>query len=270
MHLTIMSDATEARARRAGRLRRAAILAVLVVGWEVYARCLGNPLVLPAASSVLRALGREVASGEILARVGCSLRVLVAGYAVGAALAALLATLASTTRLGADVLGLLTAMMNPLPAIALLPVALLWFGIGTPSLVFVIVHAVLWPMALNAHAGFSSVSPTLRRVGRGLGLRGAGLAVRILLPAAFPQVLSGLRVGWAFAWRTLVAAELVFGVSSGSGGLGWFIYEKKNLLEMPEVFAGLLAVVLIGLAVESGVFAPIEARTIRRWGMGPA
>ncbi len=267
MHL---SDTAEARARWAGRLRSAAILAVMVAAWEGYARWLASPLVLPTASSVGRALLREAVSGELLARIGCSLEVLVAGFALGAALAALLATLASTTRLGADVLALLTAMMNPLPAIALLPVALLWFGIGIPSLLFVIVHAVLWPMALSAHAGFSAVSPTLRRVGRSFGLGGPGLALRILLPAAFPQVLSGLRVGWAFAWRTLIAAELVFGVSSGSGGLGWFIYEKKNQLEMPEVFAGLLAVVLIGLGVERGVFAPIEARTVRRWGMGGA
>ncbi len=260
----------EVRGRWASRLRRGAILAVIAGAWEVYARVLANPLVVPRASSVLRALAGGVASGEIPSRVGASLQVLVVGFAVGAVLAALLATLASATRLGADVLGLLTATMNPLPAIALLPVALLWFGIGTPSLLFVIVHAVLWPMALSAHAGFSAVSPTLRRVGRSLGLHGPGLALKILLPAAFPHVLSGLRVGWAFAWRTLIAAELVFGVSSGSGGLGWFIYEKKNELQMPEVFAGLLAVVLIGLGVESGVFAPIEARTVRRWGMGAA
>lgn len=260
----------EARARWASRARQGAVLAVIAAVWEAYARALANPLVVPPASSVLRALAAGVLSGELPSRVVSSLEVLVAGFAVGAALAALLATLASTTRLGAEVLGLLTATMNPLPAIALLPVALLWFGLGTPSLLFVIVHAVLWPMALSAHAGFSSVSPTLRRVGRSLGLSGPALAVKILLPAAFPHVLSGLRVGWAFAWRTLIAAELVFGVSSGSGGLGWFIYEKKNELQMPEVFAGLLAVVLIGLAVESGVFAPIEARTVRRWGMGAA
>jgi NitT/TauT family transport system permease protein len=256
--------------RWSGRLRRALILAAIACAWEVYARALASPLVFPAASSVLRALASGVVSGEIPARVLASLEVLVAGFAIGAALAALLATIAATTRLGAEVLGLLTATMNPLPAIALLPVALLWFGIGTPSLLFVIVHAVLWPMALSAHAGFSSVSPTLRRVGRTLGLRGPRFALQILLPAALPHVLSGLRVGWAFAWRTLIAAELVFGVSSGSGGLGWFIYEKKNELRMPDVFAGLLAVVLIGLAVESGVFAPIEARTVRRWGMGAA
>ena len=77
----------------------------------------------------------------------------------------------------------------------------------------------------------------------------------------------GLRIGWAFAWRTLIAAELVFGTSSGSGGLGWFIYESKNTLDIPLVFAGLFTVILIGLLVESLVFRVIEERTIARWGM---
>jgi NitT/TauT family transport system permease protein len=91
--------------------------------------------------------------------------------------------------------------------------------------------------------------------------------VRILIPAAFPSILSGLKIGWAFAWRTLIAAELVFGVSSGQGGLGWYIFESKNQLNIPEVFAGLLTIILIGLAVENVVFRFIECRTVQRWGM---
>jgi len=91
--------------------------------------------------------------------------------------------------------------------------------------------------------------------------------VKILIPAAFPSILTGLKIGWAFAWRTLIAAELVFGVSSGQGGLGWFIYENKNQLEVPSVFAGLFTVILIGLVVENLVFRNIELRTVRRWGM---
>jgi NitT/TauT family transport system permease protein len=90
---------------------------------------------------------------------------------------------------------------------------------------------------------------------------------QILIPAAFPSILTGLKIGWAFAWRTLIAAELVFGVSSGSGGLGWFIYEHKNQLDIPSVFAGLFTVILIGLAVENVIFRTVEARTVRRWGM---
>ncbi len=107
----------------------------------------------------------------------------------------------------------------------------------------------------------------MRMVGRNYGLSGLRYVAQILIPAAFPSILTGLKIGWAFAWRTLIAAELVFGVSSGSGGLGWFIYENKNQLEIPSVFAGLFTVILIGLAVENIVFRTIESRTVRRWGM---
>ena len=175
--------------------------------------------------------------------------------------------LAVARPLGSELLATLTAMFNPLPAIALLPLALLWFGLGTPSLVFVIGHSVLWAVALNAHTGVQAIPPTLRRVGENLGLRGWRLAVFILAPAALPAILAGLKIGWAFAWRTLIAAELVFGASSRSGGLGWFIFERRNNLEIADVFAGLLAVVAIGLLVEGALFRALEARTVRRWGL---
>ena len=197
----------------------------------------------------------------------CALPILVQGYGIGLALAALLTAFAITSRLGTDLLETLTAMFNPLPAIALLPLALLWFGLGNASLVFVIVHSVLWAVALNTHSGFLSVSQTLRMVGRNYGLSGLGYVTKILIPAAFPSILTGMKIGWAFAWRTLIAAELVFGVSSGSGGLGWFIYENKNQLDIPNVFAGLFSVIIIGLVVENLIFRQMEKITVRRWGM---
>ena len=158
-------------------------------------------------------------------------------------------------------------MFNPLPSIALLPLALIWFGLGDASVIFVLIHAVVWAVALNTHAGFRGLSPTLRMVGQNYGLSPAAFITRILIPGAFPSILTGLKVGWAFAWRTLIAAELVFGVSSGSGGIGWYIFEHKNQLLIPQVFAGLLTVILFGLLVEHLVFRGVEERTVRRWGM---
>jgi NitT/TauT family transport system permease protein len=196
-----------------------------------------------------------------------TLRMLAMGYGIGLVLAGVFVSLAVSTRVGTDLLSTLTAMFNPLPAVAVLPLALLWFGLGNTSLTFVLVNAVLWPMSLNIHSGFKSVSNTLRMVGHNYGLGGFGYVAKILIPAALPSILTGLKIGWAFAWRTLIAAELVFGVSSGSGGLGWFIYENKNQLEIPLVFAGLFTVILIGLAVEGFIFRNVEARTIRKWGM---
>src|SRR5690606_31071239 len=139
-------------------------------------------------------------------------------------------------------------------AIALLPLALLWFGLGNGSIIFVLVHSVMWVVALNALSGFRSVPDTLRMAGNNYGLAGMRFALEILIPAAFPSILAGLKVAWAFAWRTLIAAELVFGTSSGGGGLGYFIYERRNTLDVPAVFAGLFAVILIGLFVENVIF----------------
>jgi NitT/TauT family transport system permease protein len=126
---------------------------------------------------------------------------------------------------------------------------------------------VLWAVALTTLTGFRSVPETLRLSGRNVGLKGVRYVVHILVPAAFPAILAGLKIGWAFGWRTLVAAELVFGVSSRSGGLGWYIFEARAELDTPTVFAGLFAVILIGLFVESAIFRAIEFRTVQRWGM---
>jgi NitT/TauT family transport system permease protein len=248
-------------------VRKTGLILLLIVAWELYARHLDNSLLVPTFSETITAWWNGVITGVLPDRAWASLQVLAIGFSTGVVLAAVLTILAITTRIGTDFLETMTAMFNPLPAIALLPLALIWFGLGIGSLVFVLVHSVLWAVALNTHAGFRGVSNTLRMVGRNYGLSGLSLVFKILIPAAFPSILAGLKIGWAFAWRTLIAAELVFGVASGKGGLGWYIFESKNELDIPEVFAGLLTIIMIGLLVENVVFRTIENRTVRRWGM---
>ena len=248
-------------------LRKCILLVLIAVIWEVYGRHLDNQLLVPTFSDTVTALWGGIKSGVLLDRSWTSVKVLLIGFSTGVFLAAVLTILAITTQVGTDFLETVTAMFSPLPAIALLPLALIWFGLGIGSLIFVMVHSVLWPLALNTHAGFRAVSPTLRMVGRNYGLSGLGLVLRILIPAAFPSILAGLKIGWAFAWRTLIAAELVFGVASGKGGLGWYIFESKNQLDIPEVFAGLLTIIMIGLLVENVIFRTLENKTVRRWGM---
>lgn len=250
-----------------GWLRKTVILLALALIWELSARYQGNDLLLPGFVQTARALFEGLGTGELLEKVAISLSVLVKGYLVGIGLAFLLTTLAVSTRLGRDLLSTLTSMFNPLPAIALLPLSLLWFGLGENSLIFVLVHSVLWALALNTYAGFLGVSESQRMAGRNYGLRGLRFVLFILVPAALPSILAGLKIGWAFAWRTLIAAELVFGTSSGNGGLGWYIFQNRNELYTDKVFAGLAVVILIGLLVENLVFATVERITVKRWGM---
>jgi NitT/TauT family transport system permease protein len=248
-------------------VRKSLVLGALIGLWELLARWQDNELLLPRFTATASAFVNGVVSGELISHIAVSLGVLLQGYAIGIAAAFLLTSLAVATRPGRDLLETLTSMFNPLPAIALLPLALLWFGLGRGSLMFVLVHAVLWPLALNTYAGFQSVPDTLRMAGRNYGLRGVRFVLQILVPAAFPSIVSGLKISWAFAWRTLIAAELVFGATSGKGGLGWYIFQNRNELYTDKVFAGLAAVILIGLLMENLVFRVLEQLTLRRWGM---
>jgi NitT/TauT family transport system permease protein len=248
-------------------VRKSVILIALAVIWELAARVQNNDLLLPSFLQTAAAFYDGIITGELLSKVWISLTVLVKGYLIGIVLAFGLTTLAVSTQLGRDLLSTLTAMLNPLPAIALLPLSLLWFGLGENSLIFVLVHSVLWALALNTYSGFLGVSETLRMAGRNYGLKGMRFVLFILIPAALPSILAGLKIGWAFAWRTLIAAELVFGATSGKGGLGWYIFQNRNELYTDKVFAGLAVVILIGLLVENLVFDTFERLTVKRWGM---
>ncbi|CAN5206457.1 ABC transporter permease [soil metagenome] len=248
-------------------VRRVLILVVLAVIWEAVARWQDNDLLLPTFLQAARALVQDLTSGELITKAGISLSMLMTGYVCGIAAAFALTAIAVSSRFGRDLLSTLTSMFNPLPPIALLPLALLWFGLGRGSLVFVLIHSVMWPLALNTFAGFQAVPETLRMAGRNYGLTGLRYVLQILVPAALPSIIAGLKIGWAFAWRTLIAAELVFGASSGKGGLGWYIFQNRNELQTDRVFAGLALVVVIGLLVESLAFRALERVTVRRWGV---
>ena len=249
-------------------VRKMSILLGLVVAWQAYTMIAQpEPLLFPSFFESADVLWETLISGEMFEKVWISLYVLLLGYAAGLAMAAVFLVLAVWTRIGSDFLSTMTAMFQPLPAISLLPLAMLWFGLGIPSLVFVTIHSVLWAVALSTHVGFMGVSETLRMVGRNYGLRNIPYILKILVPAAFPAILIGLKIGWAFAWRTLIGAELVFGAAAGKGGLGWMIFEKGDNLETPYVFAALFMVILVGLIVENVIFRNIELNTISKWGM---
>ena len=248
-------------------VRRSILLVAIVLLWQLYVSVSGvSPLLVSSPVEIAEAFGEGWVSGELAAATLVTLEILGLGMLVGMCVAAVLTTFATWTRIGEDVLVLLTSMLNPLPAIAILPLAILWFGLSPTALVFVIANAVTWPIAINVSTGFRTVNPTILMVGRNLGLRGFKLVKDVLMPAALPHTISGLKTGWAFGWRTIIAAELVFGVAGGGGGLGYFINDSRYFLRIPDVFAGLVTIALIGIALDV-VFTWIERRTVIKWGM---
>jgi NitT/TauT family transport system permease protein len=249
-------------------VRNLAVVLMFVALWEAYTRIANvPPLLFPSFSDTCAAIVDAFNDHRMMSKIWFTVSSLLTGYAVGLLAAAILVSLASIWRVWADILMTATAMFNPLPSIALLPLAMLWFGLGTFSLVFILIHAVLWAVALNTYVGFQGVSLTQRMVGQNYGLRGVWFAVKILIPAALATVLSGMKIGWAFAWRTLIGAELIFGATARGGGLGWHIFEHSELLNTTQVFAGLFMIIIIGVLVEYVIFRTLELRTVRRWGM---
>jgi NitT/TauT family transport system permease protein len=249
-----------------GAARKVVLLVALVAAWESYGRWVSDSDLFPTFFQTATALIRSIGSGDFPINAWNTIRLLLKGYGAGLALAAVLTAFASVSRVGADLLETLASMFNPLPSVALLPFAMITFGFSDNAVIFVLIHAVVWSVALNTQAGFRAVSPTLRMVGHNYGLSAPSFILRILIPGAFPSILAGLKIGWAFSWRTLLAAELVFGASGKSGGIGGYINKNQQNGRTNDVFAALLAVILFGLAIDF-VFKAIERRTVRRWGM---
>jgi NitT/TauT family transport system permease protein len=156
--------------------------------------------------------------------------------------------------------------LNPLPGVAVLPLAMLLFGLNETALRFVIVNATIWPIAIALSTGFKTTNPTIVAVGRNIGLSRVRVITDVLAPAALPYAISGLKTAWAFGWRTIIAAELVFGVAGSEGGLGNFINNARLYLLTDQMFAGLVTIALLGVLFEM-LFGMLERRTVVRWGM---
>ena len=248
-------------------LRRVLIVLLLIAAWQAYVSISGvNPLLFSSPADVANRLVTGWGTGEIASSTWATLKILFIGMAIGMVLAAVLTTIAVWTTFGEDLLTILTSMLNPLPSIAILPLAILWFGLNAQALIFVVANAVVWPIAINVSIGFRTVNPTIVSVGRNIGLSRWRMISEVLLPAALPHTIAGLKTAWAFGWRTVIAAELVFGVAGGKGGLGYFINNSRYYLDIPGVFAGLVTIAVIGILIDL-VFGWIEKRTVVRWGM---
>ena len=251
-------------------LRRFIQIGLILAGWETYVRVSGvDPLIFPAPTEVFSALWHGWTSGALAASTWTTLELLGASLLIGVVLSFLFTVISRLSSFVDDAVELLTSMLNPLPSVAMLPIAIIWFGLNVKALIFVVVNAVLWPVALNISTGFRTANQTLVNVGRVLGLSWWRMVTDVLFPAALPYTMTGLKTGLGYGWRTIIAAELVFGISGSKSGLGNYLNDARYFLRTDEVFAGIISVAIIGIILEAG-FNWIERRTIVRWGMKQA
>jgi NitT/TauT family transport system permease protein len=243
----------------------------LVVGlgllwWLVTAQGWVAAFKLPPPSDVWSALGRGFSDLELWNAVLSTMLRLAEGWAIGAGAAILIGVATSASPFLEGGIRPLIAGLQAVPTIAFLPLAILWFGLGSTAVLAITIFGTFKPMLLATYGAVQQVPPTLRLAGKAMGARGLFYQRTLLLPAAVPSLVVGLRLSWAFAWRSLMAAELIVG---GTPGLGQILELGREINAIDLVVGVILVIAVIGLLFEQLVFARFERFVARRWGLVP-
>jgi len=245
---------------------------VVLACWQIFASrsSATSQLIFPPLSKIFAALGASFTSDayNLLAMVGNSLLVIVEGLAIGIVLSFLFSGLSIISKTFYAIYNLLVSVFDLLPGVTILPLLILWVGVGTPTILILVIHSVIWPMSRSIMDGFRATPKLYIEAGRNMGLSSFELIFRVYIPAGFSYVLSGIKAGWARAWRGLLSAEMIFGATSTAGaGIGFFIQFKRTQGQYASLFAALIVIIVIGVIVEYGIFKVIEKNTIAKWGM---
>jgi NitT/TauT family transport system permease protein len=244
--------------------RRIAFFALLLVLWQVIANSGVWPdYLFPGPLAVLNSLVSGFANGLFLQATAVSLTRLLEGYAISVVLGLLLGLLIGRFRIAEETVGSLVLGLQALPSVCWIPLALLWFGLTEQAMVFVVVMGALFSITLGVQAGIKNTPPIYLKAARNLGSSGFPLIAQVTIPAAMPAILSGLKQGWTFAWRSLMAAELIYTTLS----LGNLLESGRDLLDAAQVMAVMVVIIIIGVAIDSLIFSPLERRLRERWGL---
>ncbi len=238
--------------------------AILLGAWEAVFRLhIWPPYIFPSASSVFFSLARGVADGTYLLAIAVSLRRIFIGYGLSLIIGIPVGLALGRVKLLQATFGTLVLGLQALPSICWLPLALLWFGLSERAILFVVVMGSVLSIMVSTADGVGNTSPLYLRAGRTLGGRGLQLYTHVILPSAFPAIVSGMKLGWSFAWRSLMAGELLY----VSMGLGQLLTMGRELNDMSQVIAVMSVIVVIGLVVDRTLFSRVERRVRERWGL---
>jgi len=242
--------------------------AVLLAIWQA-ATASGrwSPVLLPPPRAVAQYLWDAARDGSLLEATLVTVKRLLVGYVIGIVIGLPLGLIVSTSDYFEDTIGALALGLQTLPSVCWVPLALLWFGQTEFAMLFVVVMGTVWSVVLATNAGARNIPPIYAKAARTMGSRGPDTWIHVILPAALPYVVSGMKQGWAFAWRSLMAAEIFVTILTGFG-LGQILQYGRELNAMDQVIGVMIVIVAIGLAADKLLFSPWERLLHRRWGTG--
>ncbi len=240
----------------------------LVLMWHIAASSgQWSPIILPPPLDIAEYLHTAALDGSLLEACLVTLKRLMIGYLAGAILGVPLGLLMSSSEFFEDTLGALALGLQTLPSVCWVPLALLWFGQTETAMLFVVIMGTTWSVMIATDTGARNIPPIYARAARTMGSEGWHKWTHVILPASLPYLISGLKQGWAFAWRSLMAAEIYVTILTGFG-LGYLLHYGRELNAMDQVIGIMLVIIWIGLLVDKIVFSPLERFLHKRWGTG--
>ena len=228
---------------------------------------LTNQYLFPPFPNVMREFAAQLTNGKFIEQIRNSFIMIIYGFSVSIIAATILVILCSCSKVINSMIRTISVIFTPLPGVAIMPLIIMIFGIQKKSMIVLMVHSVLWPLVINILGGIRTIPKVYTEFGDNLELSRFRMFCEIYLFSIMPHILSGLRIGWGRAWRALISAEMVFGMIGNLGGIGYFIYTNRAYGNMTRVMVGVLAVIVMGIFVESAFFGMIEKMTIKKWGM---
>jgi NitT/TauT family transport system permease protein len=249
-------------------LTAALFFACLIVLWEILVRRgFWSPYIVPSPLEVVRYLWEALTDHSLIDGSIVTVKRLLFGYFVSLLAGVPLGLLNARFQVVRDTLGLLGLGLQTLPSVCWAPLALLWFGQTEAAMLFIVIMGSLWSIMLATNEGVVNVPPIYARAARTMGSRGLHTWVTVIIPASLPFIVSGMKQGWAFAWRSLMAAEIYITILTGFG-LGHLLHFGRELHAMETVIGIMLVIVGIGLLADKIMFSPFERFLHRRWGTG--
>lgn len=237
---------------------------LLIAIWQVlFNSAIWQDFILPSPLEVSQSIVTGFQGNFYLQSILASLARLGIGYAISLTLGLILGLLIGRFNLLKETVGSLVLGLQGLPSICWLPLAILWFGLNDQAIIFVVIMGALFSITLGVDAGVRNLPPVYLKAARNLGTRGLALYTEVIFPAAFPTILSGLKQGWSFAWRSLMAGELLYNTTS----LGNLLETGRDLLDSAQVVSVMLLIIVIGVTIDALIFGPLERLTRARWGL---
>ena len=241
---------------------------VLIAIWHFIVRAgIYSPVLLPSPQSVAEYLLGAGRDGTLFQATGVTVRRLLVGYFIGIVIGLPLGLFTSASKFMEDTIGVMALGLQTLPSVCWIPLALLWFGQTESAMLFVVIMGTVWSVVIATDTGVRNIPPIFARAAKTMGSTGLHKWTNVILSASLPFLVSGMKQGWAFAWRSLMAAEIYVTILTGFG-LGHLLHYGRELHAMDQVIGVMLVIIAIGLLTDKILFSPVERFLHSRWGTG--